>query len=120
MGGDVNLSANRRWHGDGYRMFAEAQLSSFVSRILRPAAHDTRGSRGAKNFHIVQSLCARQSAETGSVSEGGMNRSKSNEPFCVAFVLGGAWAGSRRAWLQWQNSRPDSYHVGGFALDESE
>lgn len=28
-----------------YRMFAEAQLSSLVSRMLSPAAHDTKARR---------------------------------------------------------------------------
>ena len=44
---------------DAYRMFAEAQLSSFVSRMLRPAAHDPSASRDATDLSIMVESVAR-------------------------------------------------------------
>lgn len=58
--GELNRS-----HAGTYRMFAEAQLSSFVSRTFSAAEHDSRVNKGAMFIHIVGGYRADQATAKG-------------------------------------------------------
>ena len=69
------------------RMLAEAQLSSFVSRMLRPAAQETRARTEAKDFHMVDVRRGRAAGREA-------NRRTFGRHLEVLFVLGGGSAQS--------------------------